>query len=225
MSRMRTFLAWLKLRERQVSLGIAGLGLLAASLSAAVALFQAILLANERATPYQTARYVRQLEVTEKIAGAVEEQWLTIINAHIECRRQVATHMLNAETFAAFKKEFEESSQDLHVAYAAARAVLPGELTPKLDEIWAINERFYDGLFTVSGNCNVFEHNYGVIGGVERFNRMRSLEHEIIAEMRRRTGIDELPPPRPIEDALAAREQAEKPPEAEATQVSDEGRN
>ncbi len=202
---VRNILAWLHRYERPILSGTALAGIIVAILTGATALYQAALLANERDTPYQTARYVRQLEVTERIVGAVEEQWLTLVNFRNVCGLRGPEDPAAEADFREFRAEFERGSQELHLAYAAGLVSLPERVHPDLNAIWEHNEDFYDTVFLPAKSCHSFLNAYRDNHGDDTFAQMRRREGDLRCAMREEMGVDVLPAPDALRRAHVAR--------------------
>lgn len=202
MNPLRRSLAWFKLRERPVLSAVALLGFGVAFLSLLIAALQAGLLYTQRATPYRTAIYVRQLEVTENFVGAANEQYLRIINLYNDCVYRVRGDLGSPADYIALSQEFRVGSQSLHVAYGATLASFPPEVHDRAHQILSLNEHLFDEIVAPAADCNVFLDFYGRNQGTETSSRLYNLTGEMVNELRSDMGIAALSWPAPVQEAV-----------------------
>lgn len=200
MSQVRRALAWLKLRERPISSGVALMSFVIALLSMAVALFQALLLYTQRATPYRTAVYARQLEVAEDFVGAGYQQHIRFINLYNDCIHRLQGRVGSPDDFVALSQDFRGGAEALHIAYGATIATLPSETHAKAQEISAINEFLFDKIVAPAGDCHAFyalAQEHDAEGNVRQ---LYTLTGELANHIRKPMRIDRLSWPAPVRE-------------------------
>lgn len=209
MNPLRRTLAWLKLRERPLLAGIAVLGFLTGVLSTGVALVQAALLYSQRVTPYETAVYVRQLEVSENFAGAAHEQYLRMINLHNDCVYRVRGDLGTPQDYMSLAQEFRTGSQALHIAYGATLASFPTDVHDRAQRILGLNEHLFDEIVAPAADCNVFLDFYDRNQGSETARSLYDLTGEMVNSLRHDMRIEELSWPAPVREAARERSAAD----------------
>jgi len=212
MSLWRRTLAWLRFRERPISAGIALLGFAVGALSLLIALFQAGLLYSQRATPYRTAVYVRQLEVAENFVGAVYQQHIRIINLYNDCRHRLDGSVGTPSDYPALAADFLDGAQNLHAAYGAAATSLPREAHERAYDILMVHERLFDNLVAPSNNCRTFVDRYEIANGRTDNSELYTLTGELVNVLRTGMGVQALSWPDPVREAVAAAEAAAPKP-------------
>ncbi len=204
MSLWRRTLAWLRLRERPISAGVALLGFSVGALSMLVALFQAALLYSQRATPYRTAIYARQLEVTEDFVGAVYQQHIRIINLYNDCRHRLDGSVGQRSDYPTLAQEFRAGAQALHAAYGAAATSFPADIHERAHAIVLVHEDLFDNLVAPSGDCRTYVDRYQLANGRRNNSRLYEMTGELVNELRDKMGIEVLSWPAPVREAVRA---------------------
>ena len=200
MSRVRRVLAWLKLRERPISAGVALVSFTIALLSMFVAAFQAALLYSQRATPYRTAVYARQLEVAEAFAGAAHQQHLRFINLYNDCIHRLNGRVGSTMDYVALSQDFRNGSQALHIAYGASLASLPSDVHAQAREILTLNEYLFDNVVAPSGDCSAFYQRAQEFEAEDRAQQIYTRTGDLVNHVRSAMGVDQLSWPAPVRE-------------------------
>ncbi len=200
MARVRRIMAWLKLRERPISSGVALMSFAIALLSMVVAAFQAMLLYSQRATPYSTAIYARQLEVAEDFTGAAHQQHLRFINLYNDCIHRLSGRVGSTMDYVALSQDFRNGSQALHIAYGASLASLPSDVHDQAREILTINEYLFDNVVAPSGDCRVFYERAQEYDAEARAQQIYARTGELVNHVRGAMGVDQLSWPAPVRE-------------------------
>lgn len=200
----RRTLAWLRLRERQISAGVALLGFGVGFLSILVAVFQAGLLYSQRATPYRTAVYARQLEIAENLVGAAHEQHLRLINLHNDCVHRVNGRLGDSRDYIGLSQDFRSGAQALHIAYGATLASYPAGVHERARQILAVHEGLYDEIVAPSGTCHDFLILYRQHDASSGNARLYELTGQLVNQLRQDMGVEALSWPEPVREAVRA---------------------
>jgi hypothetical protein len=190
MSRMRRLLAWLKLRERPISAGVALASLGVALLATFAALMQAALLLSQVETPYRTALYVRQLETGANYYGAAHEQWAAIIDLNDECSRLIRQGRGGADDLWTLSARLRTGSTNLHTHYTATITTFPDVLHPQALEIWTLNERLIENVLNEAADCGTFTDLYKAENARARAEEMNTKAGVLIRDMRLLLRVD-----------------------------------
>lgn len=205
MSAWRRTLAWLRLRERPISAGIALLGFGIGALSMLVALFQAGLLYSQRATPYRTAVYARQLEVAENLVGAAIVQHIRMINLRNDCQHRIEGSVGDPRgDYSTLAQDFRSGAQSLHVAYSATLASYPADVHARAREIVDVHERLFDRIVAPSADCHGFMLRYDTFNGAQDTARLYTLTGDLVNSLRANMGVEALSWPEPVREAVRA---------------------
>jgi hypothetical protein len=173
-----------------------------AVLSMLVATFQALLLYSQRATPYRTALYVRQLEVSEDFVGAAYQQHIRFINLYNDCIHRLNGRVGSAMDYVALSQDFRNGAQALHIAYGATLTSLPSDTHAEAREISRINELLFDNVVAPAGHCGAFyelaqQNNAGELA-TQLYTRTGALANHIRTPM----GVDQLSWPDPVREVV-----------------------
>jgi hypothetical protein len=180
----RRLLAWLRLRERPISAGVALLSLIVALLSSLAALVQAGLLVGQLWTPYRTALYVRQLEAAGDYYAAAHEQWAAIIDLNQQCQERVRAGLNSEEDFWKLSERFRTGATRLHGAYSATIASFPGALHHDAAIVWNRNERLMEQVVSPATSCSRFTELYLEQGAYDRADDMNNRARALVDDMR-----------------------------------------
>src|SRR5262249_8625317 len=142
-------------RQRGLATGVAVASFCVALVSSTVSLFQASMLYSQRFTPYQTALYVRQLQIAGDFAGAAHEQWLRIINLHNDCVDRVNGNVPDGD-YKFLAVDFRSGSEALHKTYEGTLLAFPDTVHEHAQSIWRINEDLFDRAVAPSADCSAF---------------------------------------------------------------------
>lgn len=198
---LRKVMAWLRQEDRPISSGVALVSLAIALLSVLVAALQAGLLFSQRATPYRTALYVRQLEVAGDFSGAAHEQWVRIINLHNDCAARLNGNVIEQPgDYRELARPFREGSQDLHTAYAGTLVTFPPEMHADARSIWTLNENLYDSVVLPAADCQRFIMLYRSTGAETWVNDLDAQTLAMVNELRVQLGVRRLSWPEPIKE-------------------------
>jgi hypothetical protein len=192
-------LAWFRSRQRGVSTAVAFASLCIAALSSTVSVFQAIMLYGQRSTPYQTALYVRQLQMAGDFAGAAHEQWLSIINLHNDCVDRVNGNVPDGD-YKTLAVDFRSGSQALHKAYAGTQVTFADTAYDQANTIWSINEDLFDHVVAPSADCTGFLQRWADTGAEAKQRQMHSATQAFVDQLRTQLGVGALSSPQPLVD-------------------------
>jgi hypothetical protein len=182
-----------------VATGVAVASLCIAALSSTVSVFQAIMLYSQRTTPYQTALYVRQLQMAGDFAGAAHEQWLSIINLHNDCVDRVNGNVPDGD-YKYLAVDFRTGSQALHKAYAGTQVTFPDTVYTQANTIWSINEDLFDHVVAPSADCTGFLQHWRDTGAEQKARQMNGATQGLVNQLRIELGVGELSSPQPLAD-------------------------
>lgn len=196
---LRRVLAWLRQEDRPISSGVALASMAIALISVVVAALQAGLLFSQRATPYRTALYVRQLEVAGDFSGAAHEQWVRIINLHNDCAARLNGEVVEQlGDYRELARPFREGSQDLHKAYAGTLVTFPPEMHADARAIWTLNENLFDQVVLPAGDCRRFITLYRSVNAETWVADLDARTLAMVNDMRDQLGVRRLSWPEPI---------------------------
>lgn len=198
---LRKVLAWLRQEDRPISSAVALVSMAIALISVLVAALQAGLLFSQRATPYRTALYVRQLEVAGDFSGAAHEQWVRIINLHNDCAARLNGEVIEqAGEYRELARSFREGSQSLHTAYAGTLVTFPPEMHAHARQIWTLNESLYDRVVLPAADCRRFIMLYRSTNAAVWVADLDTQTLAMVNEMRDQLGVRRLSWPEQVKE-------------------------
>jgi hypothetical protein len=198
MAQSRNILAWLRLRERPISAGVALLGFAVAILSLIVAGLQAGLLFSQRATPYRTAVYVRQLEIAGEFAGKAQEQSQRISDLRAYCQQRSSNPDGDALGYQTLLKDYRVGSEALNNAYAATQLSFPPGHYEQARSIRDSNARLFATIVGPATDCRSFIELYDANSGAASSATLSSNTATLITTLRTKLGVEGLSWPSPV---------------------------
>lgn len=187
--------AFLRKRSAPISSGVGALGFVVAILSLIVAGLQAGLLYTQRATPYRTAVYVRQLEVAGDFAGVANAQLMRLNQIVRECD----SGALGGGGFVARSKEYREGLDALNDAYAETLVGFPTRDHALATDIRDGNEAIFNAAIAPSEDCTAFRTRYGN-GGDALVSALSIDTGNMLARLRDRLAVDSMSSRPPVDE-------------------------